>query len=158
MPKSYQTSSGLHLGRWVHKQRTNKESISSDRVTKLNQLNFEWEPQHPFDLRWEQHFTALEAFRSQHGHCRVSKDFTTPTGLKLGAWVVKQATTKDKMKLDRRSVRRVGGGEGGGWEARWVRRVGGGEGGGWRCGVPPELKQRRDLPQGWQTKEAQRQP
>merc|ERR1712196_411479 len=99
--KAHQTSTGVHLGRWVHKQRINKDTLSQDRIAKLNNMGFEWDPAHPFDLRWDQHFEALEKFHTDNGHCRVGKDFVTPNGLKLGQWVIRQAQTQDKIKPDR---------------------------------------------------------
>ena len=58
------------LGIWVSRQRGQKESLTPDRLKRLNDLGFSWDP---IAEHWEQGFAALQKFQKREGHCRVPK-------------------------------------------------------------------------------------
>jgi superfamily II DNA or RNA helicase len=88
---------GLKLGQWVRVQRSTKDSLTLDRVKRLNSLGFIWDPA---AKQWEQNFTALQKFRKREGHCCVAAKYQID-GLKLGMWVQSQRSKKDSLTLDR---------------------------------------------------------
>jgi uncharacterized cupin superfamily protein len=88
---------GLKLGAWVSNQRAAKNKLSPERIERLNQLGFRWDP---LAENWESHFAALERFYQREGHCRVATSHQED-GLKLGAWVSKQRTAKNKLSPER---------------------------------------------------------
>ena len=51
---------------------------------------------------WEEGFSHLKQFSDRQKHCRVTMDYRTEDGYRLGQWVKVQRKTKDKMDLDRR--------------------------------------------------------
>ena len=42
VPARHKTASGFRLGRWVSRQRTDKEQLTSERVQRLDDLGFVW--------------------------------------------------------------------------------------------------------------------
>lgn len=87
---------GFSLGSWVANQRVNQDSIDQDRLKKLNDLGFSWDPH---SESWEEGFSHLQAFRKREGHCRVHVGHTEK-GFQLGRWVSRQRT--DIITPDRR--------------------------------------------------------
>ena len=77
------------LGGWVGRQRTeySKQKVSADRVSKLNDLGFEWDP---FSSDWEEKFKDLLAYKAVHGDCLVAALDADYKG--LGKWVSRQRT------------------------------------------------------------------
>ncbi len=89
---------GYKLGRWVGKQRTNKDQMLADRRQRLDALEFIWDQ---LTAAWEEGFNNLEAFKLREGHCGVPTAFAED-GFRLGQWVGNQRAKKDQMSADRR--------------------------------------------------------
>jgi hypothetical protein len=91
------SDAGYPLGTWVSTQRNKKENLSSDRVKRLDEIGFVWEPHHE---QWEEGFGYLLRFKEREGHCRVPA--TAPEGgYNLGLWVRKQRNKKENLSSDR---------------------------------------------------------
>jgi hypothetical protein len=100
VPDGYRTDDGYQLGKWVGKQRSRKDTMALDRQRRLETL-----PGWSWDLlsdQWEEGFSHLKAFSVREGHCRVPDGYRTDDGYRLGKWIGKQRSRKDKMALDRR--------------------------------------------------------
>ncbi len=83
---------------WVRKQRQSggKDSLSKDRLQRLVEIGFDWDPRASL---WEEMFAELLAYKAEHGDVNVPDNWPTP----LGAWVGKQRNTKrtNILSLDR---------------------------------------------------------
>jgi len=95
------TDNKFNLGNWVSVQRVNKEKLSSDRIQRLNEIGFIWDP---FQEKWEEAFGYLLKFKEREGHCKVPK-FMFEGGYPLGSWVSQQRSKKDNLSSDR--IRRL---------------------------------------------------
>jgi superfamily II DNA or RNA helicase len=75
------------LGQWVSVQRRNysKGKLSIDRIAKLLDLDFDWDP---ISSDWEIYFKELEIYKSEHGDCRVPNCYDS--NRPLAAWVKNQ--------------------------------------------------------------------
>ena len=87
---------GFNLGSWVSKQRQNRQMLSHDRIIRLEQLPFSWDPD---DEVWEARFSQLLDFHKQNGHALVPYDY--PQNPKLGRWINKLRPKKDALSSDR---------------------------------------------------------
>jgi hypothetical protein len=67
--------------------------------------------------RWEQHYTALEAFTARVGHARVPSEHLE-RDLKLGKWVIVQRQQHRKAALDDTRTQRLEALPGWVWNAR----------------------------------------
>jgi hypothetical protein len=86
------------IGIWVFTQRRNckKGKLSSDRISKLKSLQFEWVLREPVmnkntsaaDEKWYQQYLKLLEFHKERGHCIVRRSYDGPQSLSL--WVGKQ--------------------------------------------------------------------
>ena len=85
------------LGRWVNKQRTNRDEISTERKKRLDAIGFVWIL---FENTWGEGFAALKKFQAREGNCLVPALHVEGT-YKLGQWVSVQRANRDKMPAGR---------------------------------------------------------
>jgi hypothetical protein len=89
---------GFNLGKWVSKRRSRKSKLSSERVGRLDELGFIWDP---FEADWEAGVSRLKLYRNREGHCCVPQSHKE-NGFRLGQWVSVQRQTRETMSKDRR--------------------------------------------------------
>lgn len=79
------------LADWVSEQRTayNRERLAPDRVRRLDEVGFEWDP---IGTRWEEMFQRLVNFKKDHGHTNVPQ--RSPKYAELATWVRNQRAAK----------------------------------------------------------------
>ena len=96
---NYKTDDGYCLGAWVNRQRSLKDKMDSDQQQRLEALpGWSWDA---LSDRWDEGFFYLKEFAEREGCCRISNDYRTSDGYRLGNWVMAQRS-KDKMTSDRR--------------------------------------------------------
>ena len=88
---------GIKIGNWATTQRLGKDTLTADRVKRLNKLGFSWDP---IGDQWEKAFSALKKFHKREGHCLVTKKIEID-GIKLGNWIVTQRIRKHLLNSDR---------------------------------------------------------
>ena len=89
------------LGRWVDKQRRRKGKMSKERIQKLDDLGFVWNPRGP-PPTWDERFEELLKYKSEHGDCGDA-----PSHGSLGAWVNSQRIARKRGKLSKESARKL---------------------------------------------------
>lgn len=79
------------LAEWVSEQRMayNREHLAPDRVRRLDEVGFEWDP---IGTRWEEMFQRLVEFKKEHGHTNVPQ--RSPKYAELATWVRNQRAAK----------------------------------------------------------------
>jgi DNA-binding TFAR19-related protein (PDSD5 family) len=88
---------GVRLGIWVGTQRQKKDTLTPERIQRLKEIGFVWDP---LTQQWEEGFAALTRFKEREGNCSV-KHGHKEDGLNLGAWVLNQRTLKDTLTPER---------------------------------------------------------
>lgn len=85
------------LARWVADQRMNfkKEKLSNDKINRLAQLDFLW---NPLEAQWMESFYQLKAFYIQHGHTRIP---TSVQYLSLSKWASYTRTRKKELSKEK---------------------------------------------------------
>jgi len=99
VPKNFKTKDGFSLTNWVGVQRKNKDTLTPDRITRLEAL-----PKWSWDVlkdQWEEGFSQLNQFVKQNGHARVPLKFKTEDGFTLRNWITVQRKNKDTLTPDR---------------------------------------------------------
>ena len=81
------------LAIWVSRQRSSKDSLSPDRIERLDALGFVWDP---ITEQWEEGFSKLLKFHKREGHCLVTA-VHKEDGYNLGSWVSNQRRRKDSL-------------------------------------------------------------
>ena len=97
VPDNYKIND-FNLGKWVGKQRAGRDRLTSERIQRLDALNFVWDP---LAERWEAGFAALQAFKEQYGHFRVPSGLKI-NGVNLQSFVAVQKRTRDQMLIERK--------------------------------------------------------
>jgi superfamily II DNA or RNA helicase len=84
---------GFNLGSWVSHLRKIKATLTTDRINRLESLDFSWDPRAD---QWEEGFVALQRFQKRQGHCRVVQSHVD-AGFKLGKWVNAQRVRRSEL-------------------------------------------------------------
>jgi superfamily II DNA or RNA helicase len=89
IPWTYIDSTGLTLGRWIHKQRSLHSSgeLLPDRRRRLDDLGISWAPKAE---AWVRNLDAARAYFKEHGHLRVPQEHVVALGadqVDLGTFV-----------------------------------------------------------------------
>jgi superfamily II DNA or RNA helicase len=96
---NFKTTDGFALGSWVSGQRTKRESLSQDQMTRLESLNgWSWDPRAD---QWNDGYQALKEYVAESGHARPPNSFRTSDGFALGGWLSRQLQTRELMSQDR---------------------------------------------------------
>jgi superfamily II DNA or RNA helicase len=100
VPGTHKTDAGYSLGRWINKQRMQKNSIPTERKERLEALGFVW---NVIEQQWEEAYEALKTYQSIHGHCHVPTGYKTEAGCSLGTWVKRQRKFKESLSAERKA-------------------------------------------------------
>ena len=92
------------LGSWVNRQRQLKEKgkLSVDKIKRLDEIGFVWDPIEEF---WEINFQKLVAYQQEFGDCLVPQGWKEDK--QLGSWVNRQRQLKEKGKLSVDKIKRL---------------------------------------------------
>jgi hypothetical protein len=90
----------INLGNWVTHQRQNKNKLTTEQISRMDALGFDWEP---LVSQWENGFLHLEEYIRKEGHTKVPRGFKTEDGFTLGIWVAWQRSRKDNLTHERKS-------------------------------------------------------
>ena len=92
---------GFKLGSWAAAQRSQKDSLVSERMEKLRSVGFVFDN---FEEVWQQHYNALDAFAKEHGSIHVPYDYVSETGLKLAVWKSYQIRNQTQLSSERKRL------------------------------------------------------
>ena len=81
---------------WINRQRTKKAKLSQERIDRLNELGFDWDPR---ESDWNQQYALLVEFQIQNDHCNVSRNH--PQYSSLARWTQTQRMKKNKLSEER---------------------------------------------------------
>lgn len=74
--------------------------------------------------QWEENYSGVKRFANQHGHCTISRNYQSETGLALGMWVQHQRGLYGRERLLAERIERLEALPGWSWnltEARWAQ-------------------------------------
>jgi len=105
VPKRHVCKSGFNLGLWVLSQRQafKKDSITAERISKLDELDFVWDPK---EDQWRVGVRHLRDYYAQNGHCNPPNTFKTQDGFSLGFWVThtRKLIKEGKLSNNRKTL------------------------------------------------------
>ena len=114
-PKYDEMFSGVKFGLWVQNQRQLKDSLSPERIRRLEAIDgWTWNNQ---EDAWNQGLRRLQEFRDQEGHALVPTGFETADGYRLFQWVNIQRTKYSKGKQSPERIQRLEAIDGWAWNA-----------------------------------------
>ena len=102
MPSTF-VYKGENLGKWLselrlvrNKEGTDNQSLTEEKVQKLNQIGMVWERKDP----WEYRHKLAEGYFKKHGNLEVSQQYVTEDGIWLGKWLYIQRMQYKKGVLE----------------------------------------------------------
>lgn len=92
------------LAGWVSEQRRRKAKgkLSKERVDRLSEICFDW---NPLESVWGEGFQALVRYKAKYGDCNVP--LIWPNNLDLGVWVSLQRKSKIAGKISKERINRL---------------------------------------------------
>ena len=91
---------GFSLGRWVNRQRSRREGLSPEQVSRLEGLTvWVWSS---LEAAWEDGFAALEEFVQREGHARVPQSHAEGA-YRLGSWVINLRARPERLSLEQKA-------------------------------------------------------
>lgn len=105
IPAEYVTESGVNLGRWYRKQRSDYKNgkLSQKRKEYLEEIGIEWVSVK--ERAWMNYYKYAEKYYSEKGNLRVHLKYETQGGVKLGAWISSQRELYMKGKLKQEQIK-----------------------------------------------------
>lgn len=94
IPTTYKTQDGFALGKWLNRQRQNKE-LSAARRAALDSIGIDWLS--PSARSWERYFSACESYFRANGNLDIDGSYTTDDGLCIGRWLRYQKKNISKL-------------------------------------------------------------
>jgi hypothetical protein len=94
------TEDNFSLGKWVSTQRINREKLTQDQISRLDSLDFDWDP---INSKWEEYFSLLEKYVQENGNANVHHR-NVVGNFRLGRWVGRQRDKKDKLTTDKKEI------------------------------------------------------
>ncbi len=101
------TSDGYKLGNWIRGQRQNKSKnrISQNLIERIESLpGWSWDPH---TEQWEEGFSQLKQYVSQHGNAKMPGNYVTSEGYKLRLWVNSQRSSRNSSQLSPVRIERL---------------------------------------------------
>ncbi len=102
VPRSYITSGGIKLGKWVGTQRYNykQNKLSKEKIKAHEQLpGWVWKVKRRDS--WDYKYQLLCEYAEREGHTRVPSQYITVDGIRLGTWVITQRAKHRQGKLSK---------------------------------------------------------
>jgi hypothetical protein len=93
----------LNLGTWVNNLRQDKENLPRERIKRLDEIGFIW---NPTTEQWQSYIRALVNFSRREGHVRVPEGHEE-SGLKLFIWIYNIRTRLKKGRLSPEQIKEL---------------------------------------------------
>lgn len=89
------------LGGWISQQRKGRKKgqISEDRIRRLDEIGFDWDP---MESQWEASFNEFVAYKAEHGDINVPQSASS-----LVLWIRNQRQSRKKGELSEDRIRRI---------------------------------------------------
>lgn len=83
VPVTYVTEEGIQLGRWLHRQISNREGLSEEKIRRLEAMGIEW------TSKWDSRYRVAADFLKKNPHYELSQA-TVIGDFWVGKWLVQQ--------------------------------------------------------------------
>ena len=87
------------LSAWTYRIKLNKGALVPQKIELLDAIGFEWNYNQKTVVAWELMYARLVAYRNNYGHTSVPASWATDR--KLGKWVSRMRSQKEKLDLER---------------------------------------------------------
>jgi hypothetical protein len=106
VPALYKTVEGFLLGSWqsVHTQRYKQGKMSPERIKRLEEIGFTW---NPFEEKFEKGFQVTLLYKERTGNPNAPAPYKTTEGFRLGNWQSSQRNNYRKRILSPDRIRRL---------------------------------------------------
>ena len=92
VPVKYVTEDGIQLGRWIHRQASNREELQKEKIQRLDAIGMVW------SNRWDTRYLLAAEFLRKHPGYELSQA-TVIGDFWVGKWLVQQARALEKGML-----------------------------------------------------------
>ncbi len=92
IPNAYISPKGLKIGGWIRRQRllrrgkTSGARLTPEQVTRLDGIGMVWKTKP--EQQWDKGYAEAKAYYDAYGNLNVPVSYVSPSGYKLGHWIV----------------------------------------------------------------------
>ena len=106
IPNAYCSPKGLKIGGWLRRQRLlrkgkiNGTGLTQEQIARLDSIGMVWKTKP--EQQWEKGYTEAKAYYEAFGNLNVPVSYVSPSGYKLGHWIVdRREKGKEKHSAER---------------------------------------------------------
>lgn len=97
IPSQY-TTENIKIGLWISIQRKKykEKKLSQKQINMLEKIDMVWSV---FDMRWREYYELATKYYNKKGNLKISENYISDEGKKLGQWIAKQRSDYKNNKL-----------------------------------------------------------
>ena len=99
VPTAYKTEEGFALGAWLSNLCVRRESLSEDKIARLDAIGMVWDKNRD---RWYRNFAEVKQYFDAHGELPTHQK--TAEGVHLGQWLVSQRRKREKLTEEQQQL------------------------------------------------------
>lgn len=106
IPNAYISPKGLKIGGWIRRQRllrrgkTSGARLTQEQITRLDGIGMVWKTKP--EQQWDKGYAEAKAYYDAYGNLNVPVSYVSPSGYKLGHWIVdRREKGKAKHSIER---------------------------------------------------------
>lgn len=110
IPNAYCSMNGLKIGGWIRRQRmirrglTKGAELTAEQIARLDEIGMDWMTKP--EQKWEKGYEEARTYYEIHGDLNIRASYVSPSGYKLGGWLVDQRE-KGKEKLPKERQKKL---------------------------------------------------
>lgn len=99
VPTAYRTEDGFALGAWLSNLCVRRESLSEDKISRLDAIGMVWDKNRD---RWYRNFAEVKQYFDAHGELPTHQK--TAEGVHLGQWLASQRRRREKLSEEQQRL------------------------------------------------------
>ncbi|EDY53064.1 conserved hypothetical protein, partial [Streptomyces clavuligerus] len=102
IPASYRSPDGTELGSWLKTQCAERDRLTQQQRTMLEEAGIDWEPLSAHERKWREGLAAAIRYHAVHGDLGCPRSYVDENGFPLGMWLSNKRSRSSRISPDQR--------------------------------------------------------